>query len=337
MRVGLIILLTLSAVLAASVADAQLGERWRERRAQRQAEGSANPAFPAKGDLASARSESLTHDGLERRYLIQRPAGPGPFPVVILLHGGTQSAARVWEQTSLPTLARQHQFIIVAPDGVDGFWNDGRVNSASGQISTADDVGFLRRVVDDVVTRHGGDRSSVFMTGGSAGGYMTMRYACDAGETLRAAGTVIALMQSSLAARCRPPRPLPWIMVYGTEDPIMPVAGQAEGVIVRRRPQPGMISADATFDFWAGNAGCARRGRTERLPDLDRRDGSTAAVETRRGCAGGTTSSRYILNGAGHVWPASSAGRLAMILGRPNQDIDGGTILWAHFAQTLPR
>jgi polyhydroxybutyrate depolymerase len=337
MRKAHIIFPVLLAMFATSVADAQLGERWRERRAQRQEAQRQNSAFPAKGDIATASRESFTHDGAERSYLIQRPEGRGPFPVVILLHGGTQDASRVWRQTSLPTLARQHRFIIVAPDGVGGLWNDGRVNSASGQISTADDVGFLRRVIDDVVTRHGGDRSAAFMTGASAGGYMTMRYACDAGDTLRAAGTVISLMQSGLVEGCRPPRRLPWVMVYGTADPFMPVTGQAEGTMLRGRAQPGMISADATFNFWTANAGCARSGRTERLPNLDRSDGSTAEVETRVGCVGGTTSRRYILRGAGHVWPAGSAGPLAGIIGRPNQDVDAGTILWAHFAQTLRR
>jgi polyhydroxybutyrate depolymerase len=326
MRAMILAVSTLLMLTAACAADAQRGERIR-----------GQGTFPAKGDISTAQAQRLTHDGVERRYLIQVPEGRGPFPVVILLHGGTQDADRVWRQTSLPVLARQNRFILVAPDGLGGLWNDGRVNTASGQVSTADDVGFLRHVIDEVVTRRGGDRSKVFMTGASAGGYMTMRYACDAGDTLRAAGTVISLMQSGLVRQCRPPRALPWVMVYGTADPFMPVAGQAEGAMFRGRPQPGMISADATFDFWAGNAGCARSGQVEGLPNLDRRDGSTAERETRRGCAGGTTSTRYILRGAGHVWPAGSAGPFASIIGQPNQDVDSGTILWGHFEQTLPR
>ncbi len=64
----------------------------------------AQTGLPPKGTLASARRRSLVAGGMARSYLVQPVAGAGPFPIVILLHGGEQGAAAVWTQTSLPTL-----------------------------------------------------------------------------------------------------------------------------------------------------------------------------------------------------------------------------------------
>src|SRR5579885_723861 len=82
--------------------------------------------FPAKGNPDTAQQRTIMAGGLERTYLIQKPAGNGPFPLVVLLHGGTQTASQVWAETSLPTLAARDNFILVAPNGVNKHWNDGR-------------------------------------------------------------------------------------------------------------------------------------------------------------------------------------------------------------------
>ena len=119
--------------------------RIRERREAR--EQQVNRGFPAKGDLALARSVELRFDGVRRSYVIQVPKGSGPFPFVVLLHGGTENAEQVWRQTSLPTLARSEGFIIVAPNGLNKHWDDGRGTTLSGAASKADDVGFLKRVI----------------------------------------------------------------------------------------------------------------------------------------------------------------------------------------------
>src|SRR5271170_5978871 len=98
-----------------------LRERIRARRDARQRE--MNPTFPPKGDPLQARTVWLTFDGVKRSYLIEQPRGLKPFPVVVLLHGGTEDAEQVWRQTSLPTLARSEGFVIVAPNALNKHWN----------------------------------------------------------------------------------------------------------------------------------------------------------------------------------------------------------------------
>jgi polyhydroxybutyrate depolymerase len=307
------------------------------------AERAEERALPEKGRIAAARSRHLSFGGLDRSYLVQpvpaeRDTG-GPHPVVVLLHGGTQTAADAWRDTSLPTLAEREGFILVAPQGAGRHWNDARGSTISGDAaSNADDVGFLKAVIAEVLARDHGDASAVFMVGASNGGFMTMRFACDAGETLRAAASVISTVPEALARNCRSPRPLPWLAINGTDDPLIPFAGQPEGTLRRGVPQPVLRSADETFRFWADRAGCApqllRTDLTEASQDDRRR---WAESIERHGCAGGQVSRQVVLHGSGHVFPGMAIGMslVERVVGPGAPEIDGGTLIWEFFKATL--
>jgi polyhydroxybutyrate depolymerase len=269
------------------------------------AQSSAHNAFPAKGLLRHASEHTLTVGGESRSFLIDASAAhsqprPHGVPVVVLLHGGTQTAKDVWEQTSLPTLARERGFILVAPQGSSKQWNDGRGITMSGVRSTSDDVAFLRELISAVVTLHKANKDAVFMVGASNGGHMTMRFACEETKLLRAASNVISNMPVQLAKECAPAKSLPWLSMNGTEDTFQPFAGTLKA--------PALLSAEATFNFWA------------------KRDVSH--------------SSRFIaLQGAGHQWanPPEAASRrfIVRLLGEPSHAMDSGLVIWDFFAKTL--
>ena len=115
--------------------------------------------LPAKGDWQTAQARRIVSGGLQREYWIQKPSGARKqLPIVLLLHGGTQTAEEVWRQTSLPTLAQREGFILAAPQGIAKHWNDGRGSTIAGdKASTANDVQFLRDVVQSLVLNDGGD------------------------------------------------------------------------------------------------------------------------------------------------------------------------------------
>jgi polyhydroxybutyrate depolymerase len=263
----------------------------------------------------------------------------GRSPVVVLLHGGTQTAEEVWRQTSLPTLGESEGFIVVAPQALGNQWNDARGATISGNApSTADDVRFLKAVIAEVVAQDRGDASAVFMVGASNGGFMTMRFACDAGETLRAAATAIATLPEALAQSCKSPRQLPWLAINGTDDPLIPFNGQAEGVVRHGQVQPALRSADATFRFWADRAGCAAPVVRRPLTDPAQDDRQRWAESVTRGdCVGGLSSTQVVLHGSGHAMPGLPIRLKAVerILGPGAPEIDGGTLIWAHFKATL--
>ena len=299
-------------------------------------------AMPERGNVATARRRHIVVGGLDRGYLVQ-PApgarGAGRLPVVVLLHGGTQSAEDIWRETSLPTLGAREGFLVVAPEALDRHWNDVRGASIAGSpASTVDDVRFLKAVIAEVIAQDHGDPSAVFMVGSSNGGFMTMRFACDAGEALRAAASLLSTMPDALARSCKSPRPLPWLAVNGTDDPAVPFRGQVDGTVRRGETQAALRSADDTFRFWADRAGCAAPTAREALTEqgADERHRWAERI-VRSNCVSGQVSQQVVLHGSGHVLPGQQADNrlVERAVGPAAPEVDGGTLVWMHFKATL--
>lgn len=297
---------------------------------------------PEHGPLSTARARHVTVARLDRSYLVQPTPGArgaGRLPVVLLLHDDAQAAQDIWRETSLPALGAREGFLVVAPQALGRRWNDARGPTIAGEPASAvDDVLFLKAVIADVIARDHGDPSAVFMVGISHGGFMAMRFACDAGESLRAAASVLATLPEALARTCRSPRPLPWLAINGTDDPLVPFAGQVDGTVRRGETQPALASADDTFRFWADRAGCTAAAVREPLTDpaLDERHRWAERV-LRAGCVGGQVSQQVVLHGSGHVVPGQAIeGRVAeRAVGAAAPELDAGTLVWAHFRETL--
>ena len=298
--------------------------------------------MPERGNVATARRRHITVGGFDRSYLVQ-PApgarGAGRLPVVVLLHAGTQSAEDIWRETSLPTLGAREGFLVVAPEALARHWNDVRGASIAGSpASTVDDVRFLKAVIAEVIAQDHGDPSAVFMVGSAHGGFMTMRFACDAGEALRAAASLLSTMPEALARNCKSPRPLPWLAVNGTDDPAVPFGGQVDGTVRRGETQAALRSADDTFRFWADRAGCAAPTTRQAITDQGADDRHRWAERiVRTSCVGGQVSQQVVLHGSGHVMPGlATDNRLAeRAVGPAAPEVDGGTLVWMHFKATL--
>lgn len=292
--------------------------------------------FPEKGSLSTAELRSLAFAGGRRKYLIQPVRLAGRHPVVIVLHGGNSDFKTVWTETSLPTLGARFGFLVVAPNAsMNRHWNDGRNATGEGQPSTADDVGYLKALISDVVTHADGDPSAIFMVGVSNGGFMTIRFACEAGRLLRAGANVVSNIPTKQMALCKIGKPLPWLSINGDRDPRVLFNGYPAGTKILGRAQPGLVSATRTFTFFADNAKCASAVRIEAIPHISS-SRSTALKRIRNGCAGETTSTQYVLHSAGHTWPGLFySANAALKRGGVNEDVDAGTVIWMHFRQTL--
>jgi polyhydroxybutyrate depolymerase len=289
---------------------------------------------------ATAREERwILHDGIERSYLIETPdlVESSRPPLVILLHGGTQSASRVWRQTILPELARTHGFILAAPNAVDAHWNDHRtVLFGTNSPSDADDVGFIATLIDDIVANDGADPSRVYVTGASNGGFMSFRVACELTERVAAVGAVIASMPIGPDTYCRPSVPIPIIMIAGTIDPYIPFDGGV--VTVRGRNSEPTLAVPDVARFWARNNGCSLTPTVEDLFDRTSRDRSTVQQWAFDACSSNAPVLLYVVNGGGHMWPTAGAlptgARLAAtVLGPVNRDIDASMALWNFFSR----
>lgn len=179
--------------------------------------------MPAPGDHRAR----LPHGGLDRSYLLHVPPAPGPFPLVVMLHGAGGSADFAADETGWSGLADREGFAVAYPEGVavrpekvpkfltnPQEWHDG---SGRGR---HDDVGFLLAVLDDLAGVI--DPGRVYLTGFSNGAGMAFRFAAEHADILAALAPV--------AGHCwvvdpKPGRPVPTYYMVGDADPLVPLAG----------------------------------------------------------------------------------------------------------------
>jgi polyhydroxybutyrate depolymerase len=148
---------------------------------------------------------SLTVGGVERRYLLHVPPhlAPGRAAALVLaFHGGGTHDWSMPGLTHFDPLADREGFLVAYPDGLDRSWNDGRGMSA------ADDVAFVRAVIEDIERSHDVDPRRIYATGISNGGFFSNKLACDLSDKIAAVASVAATMPEKLVSACKPSRPV---------------------------------------------------------------------------------------------------------------------------------
>jgi polyhydroxybutyrate depolymerase len=262
-------------------------------------------------------TRGLTHASVARSYLEYRPnmLAVGSLPLVVVLHGGSDSAAVAAGVTRASfhwqVLSDAQGFVVAYPDGINGNWNDCGQVALTGTPSTADDVGFLRRVVADVSSRFSIDQSKVFVSGSSL---MSLRMMQEASETFAGAAAFIALNPVDSIGECRPPaNPSTIVYQYGSIDPIIQPAGG-----IRNQ------SAAATKAYWIDKLGCIGAPTLEDYEDINTTDGSTMRAERFLSCKEGTRLDILTATGAGHTTPSI----LYTTGGNQNRDVESVDDAW---------
>ena len=282
----------------------------------------------------AASAETIRIGKATRHYTTIIPAAK-PAPLVIVLHGNTQTGADMTTRTSWPTVARREGFAVVFPDGLNHAWADLRPNNLrAGRVPPhgTDDVAFIARLVEKLVADGSADPKRIYITGISNGGAMTMTLVCKRAELFAAAATVIINLTNESVSACRPSRPMPMLMMNGTADPLIPYQG---GRGTSRFAVDRFWSAEKTLGFWRKSNGCeADNAAATDLDDGDRADRSTVTrVDSR--CPAGRDVVLYRINEGGHRMPGAPDARFPRLanafLGPQNHDIDGAEIIWAFF------
>lgn len=293
-----VVVLLASLVLAALVLVAQAG------------------AAPPVGDSAGR----VGSESRERTYLLHVPPAVEegwPLPLVVALHGGGGTGARLAWRIGLSELADREGFVAVYPDGIRGRWNDGRLGR-----ERPDDVAFVRAVARRVREQVRVDPTRVYVLGRSNGGAMAQRLGCELAGSLAAIASVSGPMPSPIAPGCRRGLPLGVLLLHGTADPIVPWGGG----IVRTELGGEVLSPRATAGLWSRRAGC-RRLVEALLPDRDPADGTRVREQTALGCRGGVAVTLYAIEGGGHGWP----GGLGPHAGPLSRDLDATEAIWDFF------
>jgi len=289
----------------------------------------------------------------DRDYDVVLPKGYDgrtPVPVVVAFHGGGGNrvgAARttcptgdVREADCLHELGRREGFAVVYPDGVPGAvfheqrtWNAGggvgdwRCTSGTACEEDADDVRYIRALLDDVEQRVNVDLDRVYATGLSNGGAISHRVGCEVSDRFAAIAPIGGAMQLTTSDVCEPERPVPVLHVHGTEDPCWRYDGGAPDCPTG---QAGLkhVSVERTMDEWAAINGCDDAPPLEEDLSDPADDGSRTVRQTWTGCA--ATTEHLRVDGGGHIWPNGHQYLGEGLVGPAWQDW-GNEVLWDFF------
>lgn len=263
-----------------------------------------------------------------------------PRPLVLIFHGGSQSAGEMEQMSGLSAAADRHGFVAAYPEGFESSWNDGRGTTRAARAGV-DDVAFARALLGEIPRRTAIDPRRVYAVGISNGGLLVARLACEMADRFAAVAVVAASMSETLAEDCRPARGIPILGIHGVEDPLVPFAGgevrggraiEATGRVAGGR----VLSAQATREFWAGANGCGADPARTRLPSRFR-DGTGVRMIRHGGGRDGSEVVWYEIAGGGHRWPPRRAERPLVErlarrgLGVSSRNLDATETIWEFF------
>ena len=250
-------------------------------------------------------------DGIPRTYTLYIPSGwtnTSQFPLLIAMHGLTQTGNEMMNFSGFNIIAEEKEFIVVYPDGVSNSWNVGFPGG-----SEADDVGFLSALIDTLNQDYNIDLSRVYATGFSNGGFMSYRLACELGDRIAAIGPVSGTMTNGLYEQCQPIRKIPMIHIHGTNDFVVFYNGGL-----------GNKSVDDVLAFWREEDNCPTVPVITDLPDI-LQEGSTVQTYLWSPCDSLTEVVLYKIINGGHTWPGSVGTTGA---GNTNRDINASEEIW---------
>jgi polyhydroxybutyrate depolymerase len=287
----------------------------------------------------------ILHAGLQREYRIHLPKnteGKERPSLVICLHGGGGNADK-FSAMGMSDVADRHGFIVVYPNAINGHWNDGRESERFVEHDrTIDDVSFLIAVVEEVIHKHNVDRTRVFATGMSNGGFMCQRLAMERADVFSGVGIIVASMAKPLKTKFQPSQPVSMLFMNGTEDKLVPYEGGEVQVnlfpkLNRFRNQAKgsrgyCISTTDAIDLWKNRNAISTPPKTKKIPNKSDSDGSSVELTLWQGGENETAIALYKVIGGGHAIPGRKTPALPeRFVGRTNQDIDAFEKIWQFF------
>jgi polyhydroxybutyrate depolymerase len=291
-----------------------------------------------------------------RDYDLHLPPGydpATPVPIVVVFHGGgsykdvtptlTCPNADLSDPACLNNLADREHFAVVYPNGTANpvfpnvrTWNAGGGSGGWGCVSGyackqgADDIAYVRALLDAVGSVVNVDPKRVFATGISNGAAMAQRLACELSDRIAAIAPVAGENQFSTSGTCAPPEPVAVVELHGTADPYWPYDGGDgnEGLMISTADT--VLGSDAA-PGWARRNGCNLTPTTTALPDTAD-DGTTVELDQYEGCTNGAAVWLYRIVGGGHTWPGGYQYAAESKVGKTTRDIQANEVMWQFFA-----
>jgi len=279
----------------------------------------------------------LESGGYKRTYLVYSPSNlekNKKYPLLVILHGGGGKGKNMPRLThgGFEKLADGNGAIVVYPDGLDKNWNDYRGDkSRKAQRENVDDVAFISSMLDEIAKTYPVDTARVYAAGISNGSMMSYTLACRAPERFAAVAPVAGAMPENLAAACKPSRPVPILIISGTEDNLVHWGGGDVTGPFGRKKLGKVISVEKSRDFWLEKNGCDPAKKETSRTDSDPDDGTAVTREVYTACAAGGAVEFLRIEGGGHTWPGGMQYMPKLVIGRTSREIDANTEIWNFF------
>lgn len=273
---------------------------------------------------------SLRVDGHVRRVLLYVPDDlpPGPRPLVMVLHGAAGSDRSVINLTrnKFEELADRDGWLVAFPNARTTIWrfaND-PINRDFGL--GGDDLRFFDRMLEVLRDRHPIDSQRIFSTGISRGGAASYYLACYRPGLLRAIAPVAMPMPDFMADACARTRPLGFLLMNGTADPLIPFEGGPIRVGTSTRSR--VLSTRDTLDRFARLNGCETPGPARTADRLN--DGMSLIRRSWQGCSAAPVQ-EVTVEGGGHTWPGGRQYLPRRVIGPVTGETDGMVEIWNFF------
>jgi len=279
-------------------------------------------------DFSAAREAGL--------YIVESPPNEDlshPLPLVIDLHGYSETAAIQEDFTKLGSYGATKGFITVTP----------QVNETVQHWVTtpgSPDQKFLIALIGHLESTLCVNTDRVYVAGYSNGAFMASALACSDASKIAAVATIAGIEATS---GCHPSRRVPVIAFHGTSDPFVPYKGGI-GPAAKKLPAPngnGTIGSNLSSKSdqgiqqndlpipveearWAARNGCSKSPKTSTVTS----DVTLIAYS----CPGNATVELYRENGDGHIWAGSEAMvAIASVVGKTTFSISANQLLWKFF------
>ena len=148
-------------------------------------------------------------------FLAQRT----PAPLLIFLHSGGGNASLSLATSGFATAARRAGVSVVFGDSRDGIW---RYNGLMGTDERSDEE-YVLELREALVARGYGSKG-VFVAGYSNGGMIALQTVCDHPTLFEGVAMISSAVPAAVGENCGA-FPSRFVLVNGTEDPIMPIKG----------------------------------------------------------------------------------------------------------------
>jgi polyhydroxybutyrate depolymerase len=278
-------------------------------------------------------------NGVTRTYLLHVPSKfqPNGSGLVIALHGGRGTGQQMQSVTHFNTKSDEVGFAVAYPDGLPNpsgatSWN-GYFNFTYGA-NPPDDAGFLRQLILTLEANLHVNTKMVYVTGMSAGGYMTHRAGIDISDLVAAIGLVEGTLdvQQVGGTQVPPPAqgPVSVIILHGDADSVIPYCGLTNTNVT-------LTSEDQSFDYWWQTPAMSCSTPNPSGPLCTGFQGSPTSLffKDAAGCHGGAEVRLYRLFNGTHTWYSSQLTPGNAVYNPDFNSTTGTTtddILWNFFA-----